>query len=368
MRRALPLFSFSFFLGACVCAATLPELLREAKEQFRLGSYARALQTLSELDAESQKPGAEKERVALEPVLAFYQGACYAGLGKREQARMHFEAFLAHQPNATLDPAIYPKKVIAAVEEARTNLGRREVRTEESGLLALAYAAFPRPNRDAEGSLGEDWIEGPVRFLLTPEEKRDYSRLSDPVSRSEFVTSFWKTRDPKAETVENEFRDEFEKRVAFADAHFTQGETKGSLTDRGMVFILLGPPTYVGRKPLTVGEDSTDSLALSLYRTADVKIASVPGGTTTQHVARVDRVTGPGTKMNDAASNWREVWHYRRELLPKGVPYFQVDFEFVTKRGYGQNVLQRDTQALDTLEKAKALARKGANLARSRES
>jgi len=30
-----------------------------------------------------------------------------------------------------------------------------------------------------------------------------------------------------------------------------------------------------------------------------------------------------------------------------------VDFEFVTKRGYGENVLQRDAQTLDTLERAK---------------
>jgi NADH:ubiquinone oxidoreductase subunit F (NADH-binding) len=64
--------------------------------------------------------------------------------------------------------------------------------------------------------------------------------------------------------------------------------------------------------------------------------------------------------MNEGARNWREVWHYRRELLPKGIPYHQVDFEFVTKDGYGTNVLQRETQVLDTLEKAKALLRQSA--------
>ena len=85
-----------------------------------------------------------------------------------------------------------------------------------------------------------------------------------------------------------------------------------------------------------------------------MRIASVPAGTTSKHVANVDRVTGPGNRVNEAASNWREVWHYRREVLPKGIPYHQVDFEFVTKEGYGTNVLQRETQVLDTLEKAKA--------------
>jgi hypothetical protein len=132
------------------------------------------------------------------------------------------------------------------------------------------------------------------------------------------------------------------------------------MTDRGMVFILLGPPTYAGQKPLTSGEDTNDKAALFAYRPADVKVASLPGGTTTDRTRRIDKVTGPGTRMTDAAKNWREVWHYRREVLPKGIPYHQVDFEFVTKEGYGENVLQRETQVLDTLEKAKSLLKQSA--------
>jgi hypothetical protein len=53
------------------------------------------------------------------------------------------------------------------------------------------------------------------------------------------------------------------------------------------------------------------------------------------------------------------VWHYRREHLPKDIPYLQVDFEFVTKKGYGQNVLQRDSSTLDTLDRAKSRLRQG---------
>jgi GWxTD domain-containing protein len=98
---------------------------------------------------------------------------------------------------------------------------------------------------------------------LTKEEKRDWNVLSDPVSRSEFVTKFWAARDPKPETPDNEFRQEFEKRVAFADKYLVQEEVRGSLTDRGMVFLLLGPPTYIGRKPLATGDDPSDSQGMS---------------------------------------------------------------------------------------------------------
>jgi GWxTD domain-containing protein len=353
MKRSAAIVA-SLLLTATVLAATLPELLQKAKEQFRLAAYSDALTTLDALEAESLKDGHEKDRTALAPVLAFYRGACLASLDRPAEAQGQFQAFLAFQPNAALDPAVYSKKVIAALEGARRTLASNKETPAEGGSLSMAYRAFPAPRHAEQVSLGEDWADGPARFLLTTEEHHNFTRLSDPVSRSEFVTAFWKKRDPKPETEENEFRDEYEKRVAFADSRFTQGETAGSVTDRGMVFILLGPPTYVGQKPLTSGEDANEKAGLSLYRPADVRIASTPGGTTADRVARVDKVTGPGTRMNEAAKNWREVWHYRRELLPKGIPYHQVDFEFVTKDGYGQNVLQRETQVLDTLEKAKA--------------
>jgi GWxTD domain-containing protein len=354
MKRVL-LSSFAILFAVSLGAVDLPKLLAKAKDQFRLASYTDALATLGELETESMKEGHEKDRAALAPVLAFYRGACLASVDRKEEAREEFESFLAYQPNAGLDPAIYSKKVINALEDARRALAVNKERPAQSGSLAMAYRAFPKPGHEEQISLGEDWTDGPVRFLMTPEERHAFLGLPDPVSRSEYVTAFWKKRDPKPETPENEFRDEYEKRVAFSDARFTQGETAGSLTDRGMVFILLGPPTYVGQKPLTSGEDTNDRSALFTYRPADVRFASLPAGTTAERARRMDKVTGPGTSMNDAAKNWREVWHYRRELLPKGIPYHQVDFEFVTKDGYGENVLQRDTQVLDTLEKAKSL-------------
>jgi GWxTD domain-containing protein len=360
MKRVL-LSSFAILFAVSLGAAEdLPKLLQKAKEQFRLAAYSDALATLDQLEAASQGEGHEKDRTALAPVLAFYRGASLASLDRKDEAREQFETFLAFQPNAALDPAVYSKKIITSLEDARKTLSANKDLPAQTGSLATAYRAFPNPKHEEQASLGDDWAEGPVRFLMSPEDRRDFSRLSDPVSRSEYVTAFWKKHDSKPETPENEFRTEFEKRVAFADSRFTQGETAGSLTDRGMVFILLGPPTWAGRKPLTSGEDTNDKAALFTYRPADVRIATMPGGTTADTARKVDKVTGPGTSMNEAAKNWREVWHYRREDLPKGIPYHQVDFQFVTKDGYGQNVLQRETQVLDTLEKAKSHLRQSA--------
>jgi GWxTD domain-containing protein len=177
--------------------------------------------------------------------------------------------------------------------------------------------------------------------------------MFNPVSRSEFVTAFWRARDPRPETAENEFREEFEKRVAFADSHFTEDEIRGSLTDRGMVFLLLGPPTYIGRRPIRAGEDSSEPAGMARYSRNDITAVEKTGGNTNAKNVVIDNMTGPGTRMLDGGANWREVWHYRRELLPKGLPYGQVDFEFITRQGYGKNVLQREAASLNTIDAAR---------------
>jgi len=361
MRRYPAPALLVLLVAGSLSAATLPQLLQKTKEQFRHGSYMDALATLDTLEEQSQKEGFERDRTALVPVLAFYRGASLSMLDRGAEAVPQFQTFLAIQPESVLDPAMYPKKVQTAFDQARKSVQTRLEESPPAGSnsLILAYAFFRRSMMAEDESLGEDWAEGPARFLLTSEERRNYTRLLDAVSRSEFVTAFWKSRDPKPETSGNEFREEFERRIAFADSRFTQSETRGSLTDRGMVFILLGPPTYVGRKPLTAGEDAHDNPALFRFRRADVRIAASPGGSRRDQVARIDQATGSGTRVNDAAPNWREVWHYRREHLPREIPYLQVDFDFVTKQGYGENVLQRDTQVLDTLERAKSKLRAG---------
>jgi GWxTD domain-containing protein len=349
-------FRFLSLVLSSFLAATLPQLFQKAKDEFRFGSYAAALATLDALEAQSTQPGRDTERAALLPGLLFYRGASLAALGRPDEARQAFDAFLSIQPNARLDPAVYPKSVIAALESARESRGQPQ--PPGGPMLAGAYRAFPRPDAGATEKPGEGWAEGPIRYLLSPEEKENFSHLLGPVSRSEFVISFWKSRDPKPETEENEFREEFEKRVAFADSRFTQDEVRGCLTDRGMVFILMGPPAYGGRKPLMAGEDVADASGLSRYSPGEVKAAGQPGGSNADRQARIDRVSGAGTKILDASSNWIEVWHYLRANLPKEIPYQEVVFEFVTKQGYGKNVLQRGERVLSALELAKTLVRR----------
>lgn len=362
MRRYV--ISLLFLAAVSASAATLPSLFYKAKEQFRMANYAESLKTLNLLQAEADKPGNEAARSQLAPPLAFYRGACYAALGRADEARASFETFLAYEPNPKLDPSLYPKKVIAAVDEARKDMEKvarpapasgaapPPENPAETGAFAASFRAFKYEAPESDGA-DENWADGPARYLLTSEQRADYERLSSLAERSEFIVDFWKAHDPTPETPENEFRREFEKRVAYADQRLGQGETRGSLTDRGMLFVLLGPPTWVGRKPIAVGEDTADPQGMVRFTTLDAAgaLKTATGG---QVAAILATMTGPANTLPESETSWREVWHYRRELLPRSVSYQQVDFLFVTKRGYGSEVLQRDEVALTTIDAAKS--------------
>lgn len=359
MKRAATLFVLSLALSLSLFAQGLGELFQRAKEQVKTARWTEALTTLDALDAASRDPGLEAQRKQLEPPLAFYRAVSMANLDRPADAQAQFEIYLAANPNASLDRAMYSKRAMDAFEKAQKTMNPQGERSPGLPSLATAYRDFRITDRTTADAPNENWADGPVNVLLTPEDKRQWAGLSDAVSRSEFVTKFWAVRDAKPETPENEFRQEFEKRVAFADSRFTQNETRGSLTDRGTVFLLLGPPTYAGRKPIGPREDSSESQGLSSVgrHDADIAVANLAGGgtktTTGQKAMLADSMNGPGVTARDASASWREVWHYRRELLPSSVPYQQVDFDFITRQGYGNNVLQRDSSVLATMDAAR---------------
>jgi GWxTD domain-containing protein len=94
---------------------------------------------------------------------------------------------------------------------------------------------------------GKDWIKGPVKWLLTKDEVKEFKSLADDGARASFVEKFWAQRDPTPDTPTNEYEIEFWQRVEQAEQSFTSQTTHGALDDRGRVLILLGPPTTTDR-------------------------------------------------------------------------------------------------------------------------
>ncbi len=350
------------FFAAVSAAQTIPELFGRAREQIKAGSWAEAAKTLDALDAESSKPGQESIRKQLEGPLAFYRGVCDANLGESAKAVEAFGAFLKLQPGATIDAAVYSKKAVAAFEKAQKAAAAR------APSIAEAYKEFrPAPDAKDRDPIDEHWGEGPVKWIMTPEEKDAWAAPRRRQRARQFRRDVLGSARRAARRRRPDLRQEFERRVAFADANLAEeAEQRGSVTDRGMVFVLLGPPTYAGRKPMRAGDDASDNAGLSTVGSQDANIAefsvqsesvkrttsgrSITSGTLATQSAQYG---GPGKKAAASGDDRMEVWHYRRELLPKGIPYHQVDFQFVTKKGYGANVLQRESETVNTLEAAK---------------
>ena len=95
-----------------------------------------------------------------------------------------------------------------------------------------------------------EWWEGPVRYALTGDETREYRSLTTAPERATFIARFWAARDPAPFAPGNEAEETFWKRVRAANEFFTDTTISGWRTDRGRVYIVLGPPDEVINYPV----------------------------------------------------------------------------------------------------------------------
>lgn len=82
------------------------------------------------------------------------------------------------------------------------------------------------------------------KLLMTEEELEIYNHLPNRAAKEEFVKEFWLKRDPTPTTERNEMKEEFDKRVEYANRWFDEkGDgNSGWDTDRGRVFLVFGMP------------------------------------------------------------------------------------------------------------------------------
>jgi len=111
-----------------------------------------------------------------------------------------------------------------------------------AALVAILVTPAQGRGRDVPNP---EWREGPCRYLLTRDESKFYKSLTTDDDRRRFIEKFWKRRDQTPATMENEFRDIFWRRVQAANDLFDDTARDGWITDRGKMYILLGPPDDV---------------------------------------------------------------------------------------------------------------------------
>ncbi len=114
-----------------------------------------------------------------------------------------------------------------------------------AGLALPVAASLSLPARAGQGPEHAGvaaWADGPVRWLMTPEEAKRVRRLRTGRQAIVFLEEFWQRRDPTPGDRANPFAEEFQRRVENADELYPENGVRGSMTDRGRALVLLGPP------------------------------------------------------------------------------------------------------------------------------
>ena len=94
----------------------------------------------------------------------------------------------------------------------------------------------------------KDWLEKDVAYIITDEERKAFKKLQTDDERERFIEEFWRRRDPDPDTDENEYREEYYERIAYANEHFASG-IPGWKTDRGRIYIMWGKPDETESHP-----------------------------------------------------------------------------------------------------------------------
>ncbi|HEY6046380.1 MAG TPA: GWxTD domain-containing protein [Pyrinomonadaceae bacterium] len=133
-----------------------------------------------------------------------------------------------------------------------------------AALLTFAFAVSPvsaqKPKPDQDPSekprnvkpelkkAYKDWLDKDVAYIITDEERKAFRKLATDDEREHFIEEFWRRRDPDPDTDENEFREEYYERIAYANEHFASG-IPGWKTDRGRIYIMYGKADEVESHP-----------------------------------------------------------------------------------------------------------------------
>ncbi len=92
------------------------------------------------------------------------------------------------------------------------------------------------------------WLDEDVRWIITDEEQKAFKLLSNDEERDQFIEAFWQRRDPTPDTIENEYKEEHYRRMAYANEHFAAG-IPGWKSDRGRIYIMYGPADEIESHP-----------------------------------------------------------------------------------------------------------------------
>lgn len=118
-------------------------------------------------------------------------------------------------------------------------------------MLVLALPLFAQSGDVVQESPLAKWNDTPDAYFLTEGEKQEWWSLKTDEERGQFINRYWARRDPTPGTELNEFRDAIMKRIEAADERFKLSDLRGSMTDKGMVYVIFGAPSRMRDQRVT---------------------------------------------------------------------------------------------------------------------
>lgn len=93
--------------------------------------------------------------------------------------------------------------------------------------------------------LYQKWLDEDVVWIISPEERARFMKLSSDEERSEFIKQFWERRNVQSPGGGvSDVRAEYYRRIAYPNQHFA-GADLGWKSDRGRPYIMYGPPDSI---------------------------------------------------------------------------------------------------------------------------
>ena len=127
--------------------------------------------------------------------------------------------------------------------------------TDAQGRETIAKPLTEKQRKKREAKLRKEletpykkWLNEDVVYIITDEERTAFHRLNTDEEREQFIEQFWLRRDPTPDTIENEFKEEHYRRIAYANERYASG-IPGWKADRGRIYITYGPPDEIDSHP-----------------------------------------------------------------------------------------------------------------------
>lgn len=81
-----------------------------------------------------------------------------------------------------------------------------------------------------------------VKYIANQTEINRYAKMDSLNAKREFLFNFWRSRNSDVTSPRNEFKEEYMKRVAYANQNYKSMGRDGYLSDRGRVLLIFGEP------------------------------------------------------------------------------------------------------------------------------